>query len=74
MEIRREMSAAKTDEKRKEILEWLDVTDPSVNHIAARTKHEKDTGEWLLKGVRYQRWIFDPNSVIWLHGKGKRSA
>lgn len=69
--LRRDIAVAQSDGKRKDILKWLTATDPSSNHISARSKHEKETGEWLLKGNRFESWKLDPNSVLWLHGKGE---
>ena len=29
------------------------------------------TGEWLLKGDKYNEWKITPNSFLWLQGDGK---
>ncbi|PGH16886.1 hypothetical protein AJ80_05030 [Polytolypa hystricis UAMH7299] len=68
-ELRREFADSQSEERRKKILNWLSVTDPSTNYIAARSKHEVGTGDWFLNGSRFEKWKAAPNSVLWLHGK-----
>ncbi|KAG9201031.1 hypothetical protein G6514_006411 [Epicoccum nigrum] len=52
-----------------EILKWLDAPDRSIEHEAARRKHQKGTEEWLLQGKHYQDWVSGSSPLLWLHGK-----
>lgn len=56
-------------ERHKSILNWLNVTDPSVNHNAARLKHEPTTGDWLLESEIFTTWKEAKKSSLWLYGK-----
>jgi hypothetical protein len=53
------------------IIKWLSFADTSINHIAAQEKHEPMTGNWLMKRSEFEHWKTAPNSLLWLHGKGK---
>ena len=59
-----------------DILQWLYITDPYVNHNAARAKCEPktETGSWFIHGEEYRRWKEQPSSFLWLYsipGGGK---
>jgi NACHT domain len=56
-------------ERQKSILNWLNVTDPSVNHNAAQLKHEPTTGDWLLESEIFTTWKNAENWSMWLYGK-----
>jgi hypothetical protein len=56
-------------DRHKSILDWLKPTDPSVNHNAARQKHEPTTGDWLLKSELFTKWMRARNGSLWLYGK-----
>ena len=56
-------------DRHKCILKWLNVTDPSVNHNAARLKHEPTTGDWLLESEIFTTWKESQKSSLWLYGK-----
>jgi hypothetical protein len=56
-------------ERHKRILKWLNVTDPSVNHNAARLKHEPTTGDWLLESELLSTWKEAKRDSLWLYGK-----
>lgn len=49
-------------------MKWLASTDPLINQIAARAKHEAHTGNWFIQGSECQEWRDTPNSFLWLHG------
>jgi ankyrin repeat domain-containing protein 50 len=55
-------------EERSKILSWLRGSDPSTNYNAARKKHEKGTGDWLLRSEQFQTWQDGDGGVMWLHG------
>jgi hypothetical protein len=56
-------------ERHKRILKWLNITDPSVNHNAARLKHEPTTGDWLLESELLTTWKEAKRDSLWLYGK-----
>jgi ankyrin repeat domain-containing protein 50 len=56
-------------DKHKRILKWLKSSDPSVNHNAARKKHEPTTGDWLLESEIFINWKKATKSSIWINGK-----
>src|SRR5205814_49793 len=56
-------------DRHKSILKWLKVTDPSVNHNAARLKHEPTTGDWLIQSEIFTDWTKATKEVLWIYGK-----
>lgn len=61
-------ASMKTDQRNREIINWLKLGDPSTNHNAARTKHEPSTGNWFLQSDAYIRWMQRKIGSLWLHG------
>jgi hypothetical protein len=74
----RDMSALKTaiesaqsDQRTTELLKLLSSVDPSEHYRNALQKRKADTGNWLIHHHEgYTNWKKEPNSVLWLHGKG----
>lgn len=65
------IEAAQKDSQRTELFNWLSTVDASENYNNARTRHKAQTGEWLINGNdRFKNWQIEPNSFLWLHGKG----
>jgi ankyrin repeat domain-containing protein 50 len=56
-------------DRHKRILKWLKSSDPSVNHNAARKKHEPTTGDWLLESEIFTKWREGTKASLWLNGK-----
>ncbi|KAL2047254.1 hypothetical protein N7G274_001273 [Stereocaulon virgatum] len=56
------------DQRRKEIIAWLSKTDPSINHVNQRKKHQATTGDWFLKVSEFLTWSTTSNSFLWLYG------
>jgi hypothetical protein len=56
-------------DRHKRILKWLKSSDPSVNHNAARKKHEPTTGDWLLESEIFTNWRQGTRTSLWLNGK-----
>ena len=54
----------------KEVLQWLSVTDPSINHGKARQRHESSTGSWFVGSTDFDSWKTASKSFLWLHGLG----
>jgi len=73
-DIYSDIRAAREEEHRRETITWLKrgVPDPSKEHNEARSKHEKNTGSWLLESHNFESWVKGSNSFLWLNGNGKR--
>ncbi|KAK4119292.1 ankyrin [Parathielavia appendiculata] len=68
--LRKAVEDAQKEKKRAKLLDWLCNIDPSETHNAARAKHEKGTGDWLVRhNEQFQAWREQPGSLLWLHGK-----
>ncbi|RDW83018.1 hypothetical protein BP5796_04509 [Coleophoma crateriformis] len=57
-----------SDLNRQRIISWLAAPDPSINHNAARKKHQPSTGAWLLTSKAYEHWLQGYRSFLWLYG------
>jgi hypothetical protein len=62
------LDAQQSDEFRK-IVAWLAPPDPRANHTTARQRHERLTGDWLLKSTQYTNWKTGAVSHLWMYGK-----
>lgn len=56
------------DDLRQKIHRWLSPPDPSTNQNNAAKLREKETGLWLIDGVKFKDWKAAPNSLLWIHG------
>ncbi|KAK1050078.1 hypothetical protein LTR74_017153 [Friedmanniomyces endolithicus] len=61
------MEAAQDDETFRRIIAWLSPPDPNNNQVAARSRHNAQTGSWLLQSSRYRRWKSCKSGHVWLH-------
>ena len=52
----------------QKIINWLKLSDPSINHHAARDKHEPSTGDWFLESDSFVSWKEGSISSMWIHG------
>lgn len=69
--LRRAIDVAQKDIQRTGLLSWLSDIDPSENYNSARDRHQAETGDWLVQENNdFKHWEMDPNSLLWLHGKG----
>lgn len=69
--LRTAVEKAQRDSNRSQLLNWLSSVDPSEGYNDARKKHEKNTGNWLIrKNEDFEKWKTAPNSLMWLSGKG----
>ena len=48
--------------------QWLQSTDPGLNHRAAQEAHEPLTGNWLLESPDYCAWRAGSGALLWLNG------
>ncbi|KAF7974428.1 hypothetical protein HWV62_12148 [Athelia sp. TMB] len=57
------------DERKNDAINgWMAAPDTSLNYKAAREKHQRGTGSWLVHGSIFEEWKAHPDSVLWLHG------
>ncbi|TAQ86423.1 hypothetical protein B7494_g5250 [Chlorociboria aeruginascens] len=56
------------DQKRQDILAWLDPADPDINYMANRKKRQPNTGTWLLRSRPFEHWLHSSRSFLWLYG------
>lgn len=69
--LRRDIELANKNTQRTQLLQWLSNVDPSENYNNARGRCKDQTGNWLIKeNLKFQKWKNQPNSFLWLHGKG----
>lgn len=69
--LRKAIEEAQNDKKRQELLKWLCLIDPSENYKKALSKHRAGTCGWFIEtNVKFETWKTDPNSLLWLNGKG----
>lgn len=47
---------------------WLSPPDPTLNYQRALKLRQADTGLWFVDGEKFQNWMKDPSSRLWLHG------
>ncbi|KAJ5510374.1 hypothetical protein N7453_002477 [Penicillium expansum] len=47
---------------------WLMAPDATLNHNAACEKRHKTTGLWLINGQKFQNWLVERNSFLWING------
>ncbi|CAI7577772.1 unnamed protein product [Penicillium glandicola] len=47
---------------------WLNAPDATIEHNVACEKRHTSTGLWLVNGQKFQNWLVERNSFIWLNG------
>ncbi|KAJ5472932.1 hypothetical protein N7530_006933 [Penicillium desertorum] len=50
------------------IRDWLNAPDATIDHNAACEKRHISTGLWLVNGQKFQNWLVERNSFLWLNG------
>ncbi|KAF3023342.1 hypothetical protein E8E15_007618 [Penicillium rubens] len=50
------------------IRDWLRAPDATVDHNAACEKRHTSTGLWLVNGQKFQNWLVERNSFLWVNG------
>ena len=53
---------------KRDVLEWLTPSDPSVNYNIARKAYQKGTAVWFFESNKFKEWELI-GSLIWIHGK-----
>lgn len=70
--VRNVIMQAQNDKERERLLKWLSSVDPSKNYNSARERHALSTGDWLVEASSdFKNWKKAPNSLLWLHGRGR---
>lgn len=67
-ETRTLLDLVKTSQVSSELRDWLSAPDATVDHNAACAKKYPGTGEWLVKGDQFSRWLTEGNSIMWVNG------
>ncbi|KAF7968506.1 hypothetical protein HWV62_30226 [Athelia sp. TMB] len=67
-DIKDGLKGIKDDQKKEKIERWLVAPDTSLNYKAARDKHQRGTGSWLVDGADFIGWKDDSDSILWLRG------
>ncbi|KAF8417864.1 hypothetical protein EV426DRAFT_353287 [Tirmania nivea] len=69
-QLRMAVDAARQDDKRREVLNWISKVHYQDAHTNASAKRVPDTCNWLRKKEAYIRWAGSSGSaVLWVHGK-----
>ncbi|CAG8899011.1 unnamed protein product [Penicillium egyptiacum] len=50
------------------IRDWLEAPDANIEHNAACEKRHTSTGLWLVNGQKFQNWLVERNSFLWING------
>ena len=70
--VRNVIMQAQNDKEREKLLKWLSSVDPSKNYNSNHEKHALSTGDWLVEASSdFKNWEKAPNSLLWLHGRGR---
>ncbi|KAK0613244.1 hypothetical protein B0T14DRAFT_438697, partial [Immersiella caudata] len=68
---RREVQAIKmtlSKSQTREVCQWLQTTDPSPSHNAARWLYEDETCSWTVRSRQWMDWLTRKTRCIWMHG------
>lgn len=52
----------------REFCQWLEHTNPSPAHNAAKSLYENETGAWVLRSQEWIDWVNLKARCIWIHG------
>jgi hypothetical protein len=69
-DLKRAIELAQKDKGRKELLKWLSELKPSENYNSLIEKRGITSANWFLEDKITLRWEKEPNSLLWLNGKG----
>lgn len=56
------------DSRQKDILAWLNGSDPATRYANALKGRRSGTGSWYINSEAFDRWTKEPNSTSWLWG------
>lgn len=62
------LSLVRTSQISREMIEWLQAPDASVDYNQACKKSHTNTGSWLINSSEVRAWLLEGNSFLWLYG------
>ena len=62
------LNLLRTNQVSQAIRDWLKAPDPTINHNAACAKRQSGTGAWFVKSPRFETWLTEGKSFLWLNG------
>ena len=67
-EVKSFLNLIRADQMSSDLRNWLKAPDASIDHNAACQKKHPGTGAWLTKDTRFEKWLSEQNSLLWLNG------
>ena len=67
-EVKDLLDLVKTNQISSDLREWLKAPDATVDHNMACSKKFPGTGAWLLKDARFEDWLSEKHSLLWVNG------
>ncbi|KAG9202248.1 hypothetical protein G6514_004686, partial [Epicoccum nigrum] len=62
--------SAEQRKERSEFLKWVSDIDFEEVHQSIYARKHKDTGDWLIRELKFQEWMQSPHSsLLWCNGK-----
>jgi hypothetical protein len=62
--------SAEQRKERSEFLKWVSDIDFEEVHQSIYARKHKDTGDWLIRELKFQEWMQSPrSSLLWCNGK-----
>src|SRR5690606_11199366 len=56
------------DNEKREILNWLLLTDPTSLHEKSQDCYEPGTGEWVFRCSEWKSWLKKDTPTLWISG------
>ncbi len=62
------LNLLRTNQISENICSWLKAPDATVSHNVACAKRHSSTGAWFVRSSRFETWLTEGNSFLWLNG------
>ena len=62
------LNLVRSSQVSENICHWLQAPDATVNHNAACAKRHFGTGAWFVQSFKFETWLTEGNSFLWLNG------
>ncbi|EFQ99323.1 ankyrin repeat-containing protein [Nannizzia gypsea CBS 118893] len=62
------LDVVRADQITSTICDWLKAPDVTTNHNSAVAKCHSGTGMWLVRGAKFENWLAQNSSLLWLNG------
>lgn len=62
------LNLVRSSQVSENIRNWLKAPDATVNHNAACAKRHFGTGAWFVQSSKFETWLTEGNSFLWLNG------